>query len=188
MKTTQILDSISPRGYGREHPGRLRCHGCAPATAAPASGCPLTLPGPARPTPETPPEPTGPVLTIAIHQRESHALLQLAGELDMATACALHFQLRTTLAQNSQIVIDVAELSFTDMLGIRILCRPAGPHPRRTDGSDSPAPNHSSSVSSPSPTPRTSYPSTKLSTTRHTSATSSGHGFWRTARYGTDSQ
>ena len=133
MNTTQILDSISPRGYGREHPGRLRCRGCAPATAAPASGCPLTLPGPARPTPETPPEPTGPVLTIAIHQRESHALLQLAGELDMATACALHFQPRTTLAQNAQIVIDVAELSFTDMLGIGILCR-ASRSASRADG------------------------------------------------------
>jgi anti-sigma B factor antagonist len=102
----------------------MLCQGCASASEfARDETCPLGLPS--GPPPEAAAAADGPALAVSILARDEYRLARLEGEVDLATACALHFLLRAQLAAGPRLAVDVAGLAFTDVLGIRMLARAA---------------------------------------------------------------
>jgi anti-anti-sigma factor len=107
--------------------GRLHCQGCAPHAADDSqAACPLALPAlvhaaDAEQLDVDHLKVLAESLIIEVEHRDGHAFLALIGELDLATACKLHFLLHGLLAEHPRIVVDVTDLAFTDAVGIRIL-------------------------------------------------------------------
>ena len=106
---------------------RMGCQGCAASSgyARDGAGCPLALPaadlagtGGAAGAGSTDDAPS---LDLRVLRREDYSLVRIAGEVDLATACSLHFALRALVADTPRLALDVAELAFIDALGIRML-------------------------------------------------------------------
>jgi anti-anti-sigma factor len=145
MLPSRIVRAPAPGAAGRSA-GRLHCSGCAAhfggaADAADAAQlpCPLSLPAPTERNPPAPAErlhAVSALLVVDVQRVEAdrddvhrvdadrgagHFLVTLGGDLEMSTACKLHFRLRGLIAERPRIVIDVTRLDFTDPVGIGIL-------------------------------------------------------------------
>jgi anti-anti-sigma factor len=62
-----------------------------------------------------------PALTVTPMRRDGYVLLRLIGELDLETACDLHFHLHALLTDTPRLAIEAGGLAFTDAIGIRVL-------------------------------------------------------------------
>jgi anti-anti-sigma factor len=107
--------------------GRLHCQGCGSHAAdGSQAACPLALPAPvhaadAEHVDAEHLKALAESLVIEVEHWDGHVVVALIGELDLATACKLHFLLHELLTEHPRIVVDVTGLAFTDAIGIRIL-------------------------------------------------------------------
>ena len=63
------------------------------------------------------------ILTVTTEPGRDLTLLRLAGELDLYTAPRLQEHLRTAMAGDGDVVIDLSELTFIDSTGLGDLAR-----------------------------------------------------------------
>lgn len=56
-----------------------------------------------------------------VDRRDSHVTLHLTGELDLAAAPGLESALDAVLADSEDVVLDIAEVTFLDSSGLRVL-------------------------------------------------------------------
>ena len=151
----QMLRALPVRASGRPALGRLHCQGCAErfrppepprseggapparppadllAAPAPSAGCPIGLP--VSSSPQRGPETAAAdgycgatTLNIEFARRDDgRTVARLTGEVDLVTACELHFRLQDKVAEDPRLVLDVTGLGFIDALGIRILLQAA---------------------------------------------------------------
>ncbi|HTJ72715.1 MAG TPA: STAS domain-containing protein [Actinospica sp.] len=107
--------------------GPLRCGNCA--AQRPAAGgpdCPWHLPdATANPTARAVTDAAPAFHVNHVRRAGGHALVRVTGELDLHTACDLHFQLRSLLTDTPRIAMDLSGLAFTDAAGIRALLQAA---------------------------------------------------------------
>ena len=130
MWVHRMLKDLSPRGAAGHGGGRMGCQGCAAASGfARDAVCPLGLPDAAHGAPADAPDAAAgdaaepAQLHIRVLRREGYLLVRLAGEVDLATVCTLHFALDTLVRESPRLAVDAAELTFIDVLGVRMLRR-----------------------------------------------------------------
>jgi anti-sigma B factor antagonist len=71
-----------------------------------------------------------PQLSIVVEQHGQRTIVRLAGELDIVTAPELENALRSA---NSEIIVDLADLTFVDASGLRVLASAGTREERRGD-------------------------------------------------------
>ena len=70
-----------------------------------------------------PQPPQAPLLTVSVESLEEGRLFRVRGELDMGTVEALESHVDAALEESSAVVVDLADVSFIDSCGLRLLLR-----------------------------------------------------------------